>query len=423
MSEVVLIIRSPIQLLLVPAFVVVFLWLIAPIDFVMSGDVLTVVLALLMPAMLSLGCLVGFRRFSSVSTPIQLKPVRVRRALYLVSFLGFLGLVLRLFERIVLRSAEGLTLDFMANRTMLESGGNALISFVSGVLVTSLLLLPFFYLLLRKVGKTNWLQKALVYASLLYPVSDVVLQGSRSTLVVYFGVVFISWVVLNRLRFRFRFIVFISLLIVGLAWLLGTVFYVRTAQMGLDPIASMHLSGYAKFAPASESVIKYLAQNELSVIDMLVYAYVHILQYLLHGVYEFFYILSEFSGATTYGLQSFYIPMKLIFSITGSQDLESLLGEAVLREGVFITMFGPLVYDYGIFGGGLSCLLLGFAFGVLGRKLKHGSVSLLPLYLVIMSFLPFAFVLSLFVSGSGQYALLNSAFVSSLLMTRWFRLV
>lgn len=422
MSEAVFHIRSPLWVFLVPGVGCALLWLAAPVDFVFSGDIKTALHALLMPLLFLFGMLLGFRRFGSVRVPMQLTPARIRRAVYLVSFFGFLGLALRLFERIFLRAGGYITSDFMANREMFESGGSGLISFIAGVFVTFLLLLPFFCFLIRKLEGVDWRYTALLLASLLYPVSDIFLQGTRSTLIIYLGVVAISWLTLNSLRFRFRFFVITLSSIIGLIWLAGSVFVLRTRQMGMDPVASMYLSGYAYFAPASESVIGYLERNELSGSLMLVYAYVHFCQYLLHGVYELFYILSEVSGFATYGLQSFYIPIKAFFSLSDGPDMESLITGGVLRPGVYTTLFGPLVYDFGPWGALLACLVLGLGVGALVRKVKRGGVGFLPLYLIVLGFLPFAFVVNLFVSGTGQYALLGSAFLVTLFSTRWFRL-
>lgn len=422
MNEVVFHVRSPLWIFLVPGLVCALLWLVAPVDFIFSGSAQTIVLALLMPLLLLLGMLLGFRRIRSVCVPVQLNRTRVRRAVYLVALLGFAGLALRLFERIFLRAGGAVTSDFMANREMLESGGSGLVSLIAGILVTFLLLLPFFCLLLRKLGVRRWRYTVLLLASLFYPVSDILLQGSRSTLVVYVGVALISWLTLNKLRIRLRFVAMMVVAVVGLAWLAAQVFVLRTTQMGMDPVASMYLSGYAHFAPASVSVIEYLERNELAGGLMLVYAYVHFCQYLLHGIYELFYILSEVSIPSTYGLQSFYIPIKVLFSLYGGPDMESVLVVGVLRPGVYTTLFGPLVYDFGPWGALLACLVLGFGVGALVRRVRHGSLELFPLYIMVLGFLPFAFVVNLFVSGTGQYALLGSVFLAAFLSTRWFRL-
>lgn len=422
MNEVVFYVRSPLWVFIVPGLLCALLWLIAPVDFVFSGGGQAVVLALIMPLLLMLGMLLGFRRFRSVCVKMQLNRARVQRAVYLISLLGFSGLALRLFERILLRAGGTITSDFMANREMLESGGSGLVSLIAGILVTFLLLLPFFCLLIRKLGVRRWQYTVLLLASLFYPVSDILLQGSRSTLVVYIGVVLVSWLTLNSLRIRLHFVVMMISAVIGLAWLAGQLFVLRATQMGLDPVASMYLSGYAHFAPASASVIEYLELKELNGGLMFVYAYVHFCQYLLHGIYEFFYILSEVSVPSTYGLQSLYIPVKMLLSLFGGPDMEAILVAGVLRPGVYTTLFGPLVYDFGPWGALLACLVLGFGVGTLVRQVRHGGLGLFPLYIIVLGLLPFSFVVNLFVSGTGQYALLGSVFLATVFSTRWFRM-
>lgn len=348
MREIVFYVRNPLWVFLAPGALCALLWAAAPVDFVFSGGAQTVVLAFLMLLFFSLGVPLGFRRFRSALAPIQMNPAKVRRAAYLIFFLGFFGLALRLFERIYLRAGGSISLDFMANRAAFESGGNGLLALVAGVLVTFLLLLPFFCFLLQKLQyKYRWHKALFLASSLMYPVSDILLQGSRSTLVIYVGVALVSWLTLNRPRIRLSFILPLFIAILGLIWLAGKVFVLRTTQMGMDPVASMYLSGYAYFAPASPWILQHLEQNELTGGLMLVYAYVHFCQYLLHGIYELFYILSEVSGPTTYGLHSAYIPIKILFSLFNGPDIELLLAEGALRPGVYTTIFGPLVYDFG----------------------------------------------------------------------------
>ena len=147
MSEVVFIIRSPIKLVIGLAVITAWLWLIAPLDFVVSGDALTIAFALLLPTIFMLGLLLGFRRFETVSVPIQLNTIRLRRVFSLICLLGVIGLGLRVYERIGLRLGGTVSADFMENRLLLESGGSGLISLVSGLLVSSFLFLPLFYFL------------------------------------------------------------------------------------------------------------------------------------------------------------------------------------------------------------------------------------------------------------------------------------
>ena len=422
MSEVVFIIRSPIKLVIGLAVITAWLCLIAPLDFVVSGDALTIALALLLPTIFMLGLLLGFRRFETVSVPIQLNIRRLRRVFSLICVLGVIGLGLRMYERIVLRLGGTVSANFIENRLLVESGGSNLISLVSGLLVSSFLFLPLFYFLHCKLGCASWQHKVLLVVSFLYPLSDIMLQGSRSTLVVYLAVLTVSWLTLNRFRFSLRSIAILTMMAGGILFLFSWVFYLRTSQMGLEPVASMHLSGYAHFTPAKVSVIQYLEQSGASVIAFFVYASVHVLQYMLHGIFEFLYVLSQVTDAKSYGAQTFYIPMKMLESLTGIPDLESIIGEVVLRTGVFTTLFGPFVYDYGIFGAFVFCFLFAFLIGAVARGLRHGQTHLLPLYIVFSGLIPFSYIFNVYVSASGQYALITSVFFLLILLSRKFRL-
>jgi hypothetical protein len=236
------------------------------------------------------------------------------------------------------------------------------------------------------------------------------------------AVYIVSWLTLNRLRITLSSIVVLAMIVSGIILLLSWVFYLRTSQMGLDPIASMYLSGYAYFAPVKISVTHYLEQSGWNGVAILVYASIHILQYMLHGVFEFLYVLSQVTDAKTYGVLTFYIPMKMLESLTGSLFLESLIDEGVLRVGVFTTFFGPFIYDYGIFGAVVFCFLFAFLIGAVAREVRRGNTNLLLFYILFNSFLPFLFVLNIMVSASGQYALINSFIVSVILLSRKFRL-
>ena len=133
-------------------------------------------------------------------------------------------------------------------------------------------------------------------------------------------------------------------------------------------------------------------------------------------------MLSQVTDAKIYGVQSFYIPMKMLESLMGSLFLESLIDEGVLRVGVFTTFFGDFIYDYGIFGAVVFCFLFAFLIGAVAREVRRGNTNLLLFYILFNSFLPFLFVLNIMGSASGQYALINSFILSVILLSRKFRL-
>ena len=423
MSNVTFFIRNPIWAFIVPSFFYAAIWLIAPIDFVYSGNFQTLLIAASMPILLLIGALLGLRRLNAKSRIIQINRTNLRHVINLIAFLGFLGLSLRLFERIVLRGGGVVTTDFMANREVLSSGGSGLVSLVGGIFSTLLLLLPFFCLLLKKLDPDKS-KKATVFLwlSLLFPLSDIALQGSRSTLIIYLGIFLSSWFTLNQFKFQPRIALAAFISCIALIWIGGAIFILRTTQMGIDPVSSMYLSGYAYFAPASTTVLEFLEHNEIKGAASLVYSLAHLFQYLTHGLYEFFFIISQISSPTTYGLQSFYIPAKIFLTLAGDSDVESMIMQGQLRSGVYTTLFGPLIYDFGPWGAAFFCFSVGVGIGNIVRRISRGHLTLLPIYLVVVGFLPFSMVVNLFASGTGQYALLGSFFMVMVLSMHRFQL-
>lgn len=420
-GNVTLHIRNPAWVFILPSIFCLALWMLAPIDFIYSGDASAILLAVLLPTFFTLGILIGFRRYHSSEVHINLNITKVRRFTILLSILGASGLTIRLIERIFIRARGSIGADFIVNRELMEAGGNGALALLGGVLSTLLLLLPFYVILLRRLGEKSWRCALIITLTAAYPISDILLQGSRITLIMYIGTFSAAMMTFHKARLRLRHLISLLLIITGLAWISGQVFALRTEQMGLDPVVSMYTSAYAHFAPASNDVTRYLSSAGIDGLGGLVYAYVHLCQYFLHGFYEFIYVATNVEEPTTHGLQSLYIPAKITSSLMGGENIESLLISGTLRPGVYTTLFGPWVYDFGSYGSLLASLLLGFCTGSLARLLRKGNTSIIPLYIVIIGFLPFSFVVNLFTSGAGQYALLGACLLYIPLSSRSFR--
>jgi len=413
---------NPLKLFFVSGIILGFLWLFAPIDFIYFGGAETLLYSLSLIALFALGLFVGSRRWSSTHISLYLSLSRVRRFVHLVALFGFAGLMLRIVERIYIRAGGAISSDFMANRELIADGGSAGLALVGGVFATWLMCLPFTVMLLRKGGDRRWRYFLLATLSVSYPLFDMLLQGSRSTLVMYGGILFVSFISLHRLRISISTAVLMPILMIVLVWSMGQVFTLRTSQMGLDPLLSMTHSGYAYFAPASEAVIGYLSASGLDGIGGLLYAYTHVCQYVLHGIYEFFFVVSSVEERSTAGLQTFYIPAKIISSLSGHGEIERVIAEGMLRPGVYTTLWGPMVYDFGFVGAVFASVFFGFGSGFVVRKVGRGNVEFLPLYLILFGFLLFAFVVNLFTSGTGQFALYGAILLLCLMRMRWFRL-
>lgn len=417
-------IRSPILAFTLPAFPFGMLWLIAPIDFASPGGIKASIIVFSLLVFFALGLCAGFRRFRSSIVRYDVDRRRLRRVVWILSVLGFSGLIVRLLERVFYRAGGEITADFMANRALMEAGGgNGALALLSGILSTSLLALPFYLLLLRRLGDKSVKYTGLLFLSALYPVSDLVLQGSRSTLIVFFGAILATVTTLYNVRPRFSHTALLIFSAILLTWAAGQVFALRTLQMGLDPVVSMYTSGYAHFAPASDPAVAYLSETGFNGLGGLVFAFVHLCQYILHGFYELLYIAENVDEPTTFGLTSFYIPIKIITTISGGAPIEEILSERVLRTGVYTTIFGPMLYDFGSFSSVIASCLLGFGAGTIARLAGRGFLATIPLYILILGLLPFSFIANLFVSGTGQYALMAASFYAILLSFKPFRII
>jgi len=232
----------------------------------------------------------------------------------------------------------------------------------------------------------------------------------------FLGILFSTVLAADYFKFSPKQIVLLCLALVLALWVAGQIFLVRTTQMGLDPMRSMYRSGYATFAPVDNSVVHYFRNAPIVGVNGFFYAYVHAAQYLLHGPYEFFYLTENAATPTTNGIQTFYIPVKVVWTALKLGSVEYEMSTRVLRPGVFTSFFGPLVYDFGWLGAGFFSFFVGIVFGLVGRKVASGNHALLPLYLVITGFLPFAISVNLFVTGAGQFAILAAigfAFIST----------
>jgi len=419
-GSAVLYIRSPVSLVVSATLFCGFLWLVSPIDFVFESQMVAVVLGATILLLFIFGLFLGFGRYKTPVTRFTFDIIKVRRIVAVLFCLGFGGLLLRSFEKIYLRGGGQLTFDFIENRELINSSeGSGLIALIGGVFSALLFFLPFYLILLRRLGDRRWRYSLIFLMSMLYPILDILVQGSRSTLVIYLATCVLAFTVFQRVHFKYVLagVFFFGALVWGAAW----IFVIRTGQMGIDPVASMYLSGYSHFAPASQNIIDYLSSGGIEGVDSAIYAFVHFCQYLLHGMYEFFYIANNVEHPTTFGFQSFYIPVKIFISLFGAKDLELIISNGLLRSGVYNSLFGPWFYDFGAYGALFVSLIFGFGSGLFGRLIYRGKFSFLPLYLIIVGLLPFLLIVNLFVSGTGQYALLAALFLIPLLSFGCFK--
>ncbi|NNN28145.1 hypothetical protein [Pseudomonas nitroreducens] len=411
---------NPITTLTYGAGLFFILWCIAPINFIFQGGTKSITVILLCSTLLALGIVMGARSYKNHDLTLYIDPQRLKKSTNYIFILGLLGMVLRAFERIYLRAGGNISSNFAENRELISTGGNGSLALISALLASTLILLPTLILLSKKCGIHRRANYVFALASLTYPLFDTLYQGSRSTLVIYLSTLLISTLTtksINPKKVK-SIILTTTVLIPGLLLAFGLSTYIfieRASQYGIDPISSMQISGYAKFAPASDATLSLIRESGISGISALVYSLVNFCQYFLHGLYEFFYLAENTSSATTYGMIDFYIPAKILSSALGFNNIEETIASGILRPGVYTTFFGPLVYDFGPIFCIPACLAVGLFFGSYYRRLRRGAPQNLPLIIIINSFLAFSFVVNLFSSGAGQYLIISSIAISTII--------
>lgn len=412
-SSIPLRIYSPAQVVVLSLSMYLLLYLAAPLDFLPVGDLRARLVFAGFVLCLGAGMLLGFRRFRSVVVALPVDPDHLNRLKWTMALIGGVGLLFRGYDRLFLRGAEIISMDFVVNREMIvQGGGREVVSLFGAMLVPMLILLPIPILALRRLGRRNLVNHVLLVFSSSLPLFDLAVQGSRSSLAVYLGVLAVAGLSIGAVRINLRVMAMSIIGLFAITWAGGFIFWIRTTQMGLDPVESMYASAYSFFAPVNDPALAILRTEGNEGIGGLLYIYIHFSQYFLHGMREFFYLVDNFSGQHTWGLQTAYVPIKLVWLALGQEGLEDIILRNAVRPGVFTTLFGPIFYDFGIWGGALVCVLFGYAAGELCRRLRRGAHHYLALYAVTIGLLPFTFAVNLFTGGTGQYLLINAVFLT-----------
>jgi hypothetical protein len=149
---------------------------------------------------------------------------------------------------------------------------------------------------------------------------------------------------------------------------------------------SVRYSAYTFAVPLRPWALDYVSATTNS--SELVAGYFSLLQYFLHGFFEFQYLVdlkdSDFGG----GSYTFFILPKLYATLFGNPgdsklvDMNATL--LVPRSGVFTSFFGDLYIDFGYFFWG-ACVVFGFIAEVLRLHVMRGNVLAFPAYILMLT--------------------------------------
>jgi hypothetical protein len=315
----------------------------------------------------------------------RLRPMAITRDGFRLVFWGCLalaalGVAAKAADIFVIRGVA-ITDDVLGARNQAAAAGSSVVS------IAAALLLPFGIgsLLLAVVGRrTGHLSSFGVMPLLLASAGPAmaVLFGSRSQILLL-GLCALAAFLLLRERIRMRHILIAAALSVLGALLFSVMFIWRFEQMGISPLYMVRYSAYTITVPLSDW---YLELMDFGGVAAPLAAFASLFQYLLHGVFEFFWLVElkdgDFAGG---GYQFFFFEKMINFLVGGSQvDATRALDMANPRAGVFQTFFGPAYIDFGPY-----MLVFCFAFGacldLVRRSVLAGNLFAFPLYILMLA--------------------------------------
>lgn len=395
---------SPIKLAIGGVIAWLVVWAITPVDVLGRVTLGALFYALVSYAALIFGAVMAQR--PALETPDATQhdvwDQPLDRGLYWGTMaIGLFGMVLRLYDRLVLRGAEygANAIEF---REALETSGSTLAGIVGSVLMP-LCLIPLMVILGSRDRKSKLLLAAAGLVALL-PMTESLFQLSRSFLIQTLGLIFAT-IVITRYRGRplNRRLIIIAMAGTLAMLFVSTVIFSNRLEANQDRLAdSVFTSGYADFLQPNQAARETISSGS----DAAALTTLAILpngMYYISGVYEFGALWLRPDGQPfAWGKIHFYPFLRVIYAVFGLGEISPEEMEAyVYRAGLFQTFFGSLWADFGWIGP-FFLVPFGYLAKVLSYQARAGNVAVLPIYTYLTIVIFFMPVVSFLVNGFGM---------------------
>lgn len=340
-------------------------------------------------------------------TRVMNAPIIIRLlALFVV--IAVVGLLLRYYDLFVTKSFLTFSspTDFKLNfdEALTNYGMSAIVSSILAPFSIAVLVLTAYY-----PGRLPMLFKMATFGVVGLLLAYFVLRGGRTALtlilVMYLAAMALSGR-LGHLRISKSQVKKISL---GLLLAFGFFFYSlfllsnRLESMGFTLESGLEYMQTAHHFTVNESLMEIASEGEFAA--ALVYTYVSLTHYFIHGYYQFALLVSSFDLSNmTLGAGQYY-PVFKFFGVLGYETTTAADLTGMLEEpGVYSTFFGPVYMDFGYWGF-LYCFVLGLLsqWSWIGARNRSGFHYMF--YPYVAAVLAHSSFLNMIQSGMGLYFL------------------
>ena len=397
---------SPITIFLMGILFIGILILIAPVDYLYLGSPYSWIYVEFSIFSLLAGLIFGMGgiRLKSTIISVNVNIKTLKNIFILASSLASFGVILRIIDKYYIRGAS-ISVNMMENRDILAESGINIFSVLSSFFYPLVLLLPFLYLLLRKVNAQNIFYFLILTLLSLFPIIDSILFGSRSVIMIFAFLILMYLYVFGFFVFKMTKMkaIMIPVILILFFVLNGYMFDHRTSLIDMEAYESTQISVYAYFLPLKDSYVTLLQSNKGNLIYFFILGILNFVQYMTHGLFELLYLVDNFASyKMLLGEQNFAIIVKFIHKILQIPFSFTDNFELLVRTGIYNTLFGPIYYDFAFFGIGFS-LILGLLIGHISKNVANGDIFLYPLYLYFLLLLFFSLVVNMIIFGQGLY--------------------
>lgn len=397
----------PEKLALAGVMVYISLWLIAPLKADSPLSISAIIFIVLCYGAFVLGCKVAGKmqaRRGFITKSVSGEVASTFWNWYAVWMaLGIFGLLLRFYDKFVLRNAIVIG-SALETREALADSAAGVLSAIGGALY------PFCYLPLfmiwvkeRQSVNTDVRLKWLAIAVAMLPAVEALMLLSRSQMLLTFGMVYfgVSCTRYGGLALPKKLIFPILIGLIVLVGVSTVTFLIRLDEMERVLQDSLNTSAYAELLGPSNWAMSIILEED-SIFSIVIANVIPFFQYYLHGLYEFCLLWNRSDiQIHSFGVEHFFPYIKLA-AIFGIVEKSLTFQDLYLREGVFTTFFGPLWVDFGWLG-----MFAIFVFGYVAKRISMAAQndvpSAIPLhsyFCVVIFFIP---VVNLVASAQGMY--------------------